>query len=119
VTESVTLANWARSASEVAASGPFAPIVVAIILAALGALTAFALFGRSTTAAFGIDTLVTGPRAFVAGEAGPERVQITPAGAATGGFSIGPVSITIVTPDPEAAGRAVADYLIRLKQAGR
>ncbi len=120
VTESVTLANWARAASEVAASNIFAPIVVGIIIAALAGLSAYALFGRTSTAAGGIDVVATGPRLILAGEAGPERVRVDPiTGTAQTGFSIGAVHITVVTSDPQAAGRAVADELIRLKQAGR
>ncbi len=118
VTESVTLANWARAASEIAASSVFAPVVLGIIIAAVSALLAYA---ATTHAAAGIDTVVTGPRTFLAGEGGPERVVVSPLGAGLGptAWSIGTVNVTVVSPDPQAAGRSVADELIRLKAAGR
>ncbi len=122
ITTSVTLANWARAMSEVAASGWFAPVLLGIIAAAVAGVAALMATGV-IHAATGVDMVVGGPTAFVAGEGGVERVRITPVTgsqpAGPGGWSIGAVHITVVSPDPEAAGRSVADYLARLKSTGR
>lgn len=122
ITTSVTLANWGRAISEVAASGWLAPVLLGIIAATAAAVAALAVTHTGPFAgASGVDTIVTGPRTFLAGEAGPESVKITPiTGMSQGvpGMSIGQVHINVYTNDPDAAGRAVADALIRLKERG-
>ncbi len=121
VQESVTLQNWARAASEVAASAWFAPVVLGIIIAAVGALLAYETgilkFGT------GGSVLLTKPTLMLGGERGPEVAIFTPLGAGGGagpsGWTIGEVHVTVISPDPEVAGRSVTDALLKLKQAGR
>jgi hypothetical protein len=109
-----TIANWGLASSKVAASTWAAPILVGIIAAAVAAIWAMS----ASPAATGLETVVTGPRLFMAGEGGPEVVRITPVGMASGGTAIGPVVVNVYTSNPDAAGRAVADYLLTLANRG-
>ncbi len=63
--------------------------------------------------ASGFNGLVTSPRLFLAGEAGPERVQVTPLGKGTKGGNN--LTFNIYTSDPRAAGDAV---LMKLRATG-
>lgn len=118
-----TLANTARAIA-LALSGP---VGWAILAGAAVALLAFGIYmattatpteggarapgGRAVTGLhrgqFGLDTMITGPTMFMAGEGGRERITITPEGrpGPSGGFT---ANINIYgAADPEAAARAV------------
>lgn len=57
---------------------------------------------------FGLDTLVTGPTMFLAGESGSERVTITPSGrTGVGGTQIAPTINIYGATDPAASAQAM------------
>ncbi len=57
---------------------------------------------------FGLDTMVTGPTMFLAGESGSERVTIAPQGkTGSGGVAISPTINIYGATDPQAAAQAV------------
>ncbi len=120
-----TIANAARAVA-LALSGPVGWAILggaAIALAAFGIYMAtkrpeaetgpaepagggfYSLRGRGQ---FGLDAMVSGPTLFMAGEAGRERVTITPEGrsAAGGGGFVANIHIYGAS-DPDAAARAV------------
>lgn len=120
-----TLANAARAVA-LALSGP---IGWGILAGAAVALAAFGIYMATQTGVgppqavggerqggalrglhrgqFGLDAMVAGPTLFLAGEAGRERVTITPEDQGAGG-GIGPISIHIYgSTDPAATARAV------------
>jgi len=112
-------AVWARVAAEVAANLWLAPVVAAIISAAL--IIIHSQKDKSMHMAYGGSGIVSKPTLFLAGEAGPEAYRFTPlAGAPIGasGTAINEVNIYISTSDPDAAGRAVTENIRRLKEIG-
>ncbi len=121
------IANATRAVA-LALSGPVGWAILAGAAAAVAGFVAYEagvipgikpskpLFGQ-----FGVNTMVSGPTMFVAGETGPERVTITPSGAspAGGGTVIAP-SITIQgSGDPELTAQAVKRELERLIERER
>ena len=67
-----------------------------------------ALGGGIGRGQFGLDTVVTGPTMFLAGEAGAERVTITPQGrAGAGGNQIAPTINIYGATDPTASAQAM------------
>lgn len=111
------IANAARAVA-LALSGPVGWAILAGAAAAIGAFVAYEAgvipglkpggSSKPVTGQFGLNTTVSRPTLFLAGEAGSEQVTITPGGrTGPGGATIAP-SITIQGGgDPEATARAV------------
>ncbi len=112
VVGSTALAEWGLAAAKLASSAWFAPVILGVIAAAVGGLWAL-----SSRGAFGLDMVVPGRTLIMAGEGGPEPVKVG-AAATSAGVQVGSVNVNVYATDPEAAGRAVADYILRLKQGG-
>jgi len=104
-----TLANTARAIA-LALSGPVGWAILAGAVAAIAAFGAYeaGFFNPPKKAQFGTDTMVSSPTLFLAGEAGVERVTITPGSrSAAGGGGI-TANITIAGGgDPNTIARAV------------
>ncbi len=122
-----TIANAARAVA-LALSGPVGWAILAGAAIAFGAFVAYEtgalkLPGSSAptpvTAQFGADAMVSSPTLFLAGEAGPERVTITPSGRAGPGGSVIAPTINITGGDPEATARAVKRELEQLIERER
>jgi len=112
-------AVWARVAAEVAANLWLAPVVAALIGAAL--VIIHSQKEKAMHMAYGGSGIVSKPTLFLAGEAGPEAYRFTPLAGApigTSGTAINAVNIYITTSDPDAAGRAVTENIRRLKEVG-
>lgn len=130
-----SIANAARAIA-LALSGP---VGWGILAGAAVALAAFGIYlaaqgapgsapseergGRAVTGLhrgqFGLDTMVSGPSLFLAGESGRERVTITPEGREGPGIGL-TANINIYgATDPEAAARAVKRELENLVERER
>jgi len=104
-----TLANTARAIA-LALSGPVGWAILAGAVAAIAAFGAYeaGFFNPPKKAQFGTDTMVSNPTLFLAGEAGAERVTITPAGRLAGGGGGISANISISgAGDPQTIARAV------------
>jgi hypothetical protein len=104
-----TLANTARAIA-LALSGPVGWAIIAGAVAAIAAFGAYeaGFFNPPKKAQFGTDTMVSSPTLFLAGEAGAERVTITPAGRlASGGGGVSANINISGAGDPQAVARAV------------
>jgi len=129
-----SIANAARAVA-LALSGP---IGWGILAGAAVALAAFGIYmatqggearpmefqgGRAVSGLhrgqFGLDTLVSGPTLFMAGEAGPERVTVTPSGREGLGVGITANIHIYGVSDPEAAARAAKRELETLIERER
>jgi TP901 family phage tail tape measure protein len=72
---------------------------------------------RGVVAQHGFHGVVTQPTVFLAGEAGRERVDITPRGGGGGGGGNIYATITVSgASDPEAVGRKVYEYILKLQR---
>jgi hypothetical protein len=105
---------WATAAGQVAAGGLYAPVIAAVILAAVATLAAYKAYEARPMAMGGP---VSSGSPYYVGERGPELFvpsssgMIVPSGG--GGASIGNINITVMTNDPDEIGRALSDAIRR------
>ena len=92
----------AKQVSKIISTVPF-PFNIGVAAGAAGLLTGLFDQGMSqikklSIAQFGMDEVVSSPTLVLAGEAGPERIQVTPQGRAGAGGSDGGVTINFLGP---------------------
>ena len=102
VVRAIFMEALARQVNNIMATVPF-PFNIAAAAGVAGALTGLFDAGMSqvkklSIAQFGMDEVVSSPRLILAGEAGPERVQVTPQGRAGGGGPGGGITVNFMGP---------------------
>ncbi len=118
VLQSLSIAQNIANAARAVALALSGPVGWAILAGAVAAIAGFVAYeagaipglkpGGAKTGQFGLNTMVSGPTLFLAGEAGPERVTITPAGRSGAEGAGIMANITINgTGDPTSVARAV------------
>ena len=119
----VAIATWGRAVANLAASGLLAPVLFAVMSAAvIGALSLQSKAAKPM--AQGGYGLVSNPTLFLAGEEGPEAYSFTPMGmgggiSSGGSINVREINVNVYTNDPDELSKAWVNQTRKLKEVLR